>query len=416
MRLPARGGSPRSVVARRAAVVGVLLLGIGLVGTPAEAAPAMDLVVGAPAPGCAAPDYATVAAAVAAARAGATITVCRGVYPGTVVIDKALTLRGAQHGRTARSGRDDRTAESVIDGAGRAGFEIMGTTSGVTIDGFTISGSGSDAVPANGVGASRGGGGFTIANNIISGSTYGLSISAGGAAPSVVTGNRFVDNNRTGVRGGSGIFVCCGPGGALSITDNLFSGHRAAAVNVAGDRDRPSTGLRVEGNRSVDDATFAVIVNARDAVVADNAVVRTPQGTAPVGSGILVGGHDDGLRIVRNTVTGGAAVGIRISDLYGSRDTGLVVSANTVSGRQNGLELAGQTAGSVTGNVIEHSAEVGIVLDADNAGVTVARNTVGSSGTLDCRDGSAGDRTSGTANTWTANVAGGSVPRAICGR
>jgi hypothetical protein len=69
----------------------------------------------------------------------------------------------------------------------------------------------------------------------------------------------------------------------------------------------------------------------------------------------------------------------------------------------------------VRDNAIVGSTAVGILLDADNSGVTVAANRI-APGPLDCRDDSTGTRTLGTANTWTGNVALRSTPRGICGR
>jgi hypothetical protein len=230
-----------------------------------------------------------------------------------------------------------------------------------------------------------------------------------------VAHNRFDTNNRSGAEGGSGVFVCCGPGTNLSIRDNLFVGHSSAAVNTAGDAGRPSTGLRIERNQSLDDATFAVVVNAVGAVVADNVVVRRPTAAVPAGSAILVGGGTTDVQVTRNVINAGAATGIRVSNAFGPPNTGLAVTGNRVIGRQYGVRLSGQLSGTVRDNVIAASTDVGILLAADNAGVTVAGNRIGS-GPLDCQDSSTGTRTFGTANTWTGNVALRSAPRGICGR
>ena len=58
---------------------------------------------------------------------------------------------------------------------------------------------------------------------------------------------------------------------------------------------------------------------------------------------------------------------------------------------------------------------MGILLDADNAGVTLTGNKVAASTTFDCQDASTGTRTLGTANTWTGNVGLRSQPKALCG-
>ncbi|MDT7704401.1 MAG: hypothetical protein QOG20_8 [Pseudonocardiales bacterium] len=403
------------VRSRRVAVLGATVLAAGLaVSAPATAATPTVLRVGVASATCVAPTYPTIVAAVAAAASGATIIVCPGVYTGTVVIDKPLTLRGAQRGVDARAGRTDVTKESVIDGGGAAGIRITGATSGVTVDGFTIRDSGTALQTADGIEAFGGGSGFTFIDNVVTQTTYGINMSSLGAMASSVAHNRFDSNNRTGGAGGSGVFICCGPGDNLAISDNLFIGHTSAAVNTAGDAARPSTGLRIERNQSVDDATFAVVVNATGASVADNVVVRRPTATVPVGSAFYVGGGTTNVVLTRNVVSEGASTGIRVTNVFGVANVGLTVSGNQIIGPQNGMWLSGQTSGTVRDNNIANSSAVGIRLDADNTGVTVSGNRI-APGPLDCQDASVGPRTLGTANTWTGNLALHSTPKGICG-
>lgn len=227
--------------------------------------------------------------------------------------------------------------------------------------------------------------------------------------------NRFDTNNRSGDAGGSGVFVCCGPGNDLTVSDNLFTGHSSAAVNTAGDASRPSTGLRVERNQSIDDATFAVVVNATGASVADNVVLRSQRPAPAAGSALYVGGGTSGVQVVRNTIIGGAATGVRVTNLFGTPNQGLVVSGNRIVSRSDGIRLTGQRSGSISTNVIATSTDVGILLDADNAGVTVTGNRIAASKVLDCRDDSRGGGTAGTADTWRGNQALRSAPAGICG-
>lgn len=400
---------------RRAAVLGTALLGLGLVVAGPAAAQATTITVGQPGPSCRGATQPTIVAAVAAAAPGAVITVCPGVYTGTVGIGKPLTLRGAQHGVDARSGRTNLARESVIDGGGAAGIQITGPTSGVTVDGFTIRNSGTDAQPRDGIEAFSGGSGFTFIDNVITQTTYGINMSSLGASPSTVAHSRFDSNNRSGNQGGSGVFICCGPGNKLSISDNLFTGNSSAAVNTAGDLNRLSAGLTIQRNQSIDDATFAVVVNATGALVSDNVVLRTPRAVVTVGSAFYIGGGTTGVQVTRNTVTGGAATGIRVTNVFGPVNSGLVVSGNRVVGRLDGIKLSGQNSGSINYNDIAGSTDVGILLDGDNAGVTIKGNRVGGSTVFDCRDNSTGTRTAGTADTWTANVGLRSQPRGLCG-
>ena len=390
-----RSGSRRSVSAR-AAVVAAVLLGTGLAAAaPASAQGFASITVGAAGPACPAPTHATLADAVAAAAPGSTIAVCAGIFTGTVVVDKPLVFLGAQRGVDARTARADAAAESVIDGGVADGFRIVGTTSGVTIDGFTVRTAG----PASGVDASGGVSGLTVVNNVITGAVSGVRVSTDGTAPSTVGRNRFLAEG-PGLTGIFGVAVCCGPGDDLAITDNLFVGHVGAAVDTDGGGVRPSTGLRIERNRSVDDATFAVVHNATGASVTGNVVLRSAQAPEP-GSAIVVGSGTADVLVVRNLIDGGTADGIEVS---GGPGAGVTVSGNRISDRRNGIRLAGQSAGSVGGNTVDGSAEVGILLDAETSGITVSDNRVSRSGISDCRDASTGTATAGTANTWVGNT------------
>jgi hypothetical protein len=404
-----------AVRVRHAALVGTAVLGLGLAVTTPAAAASTAITVGIAGPNCKGPTQPTVIAAVAAAAAGAVITVCPGIYTGTVVVNKPLTLRGAQHGVDARAGRTDVARESVIDGNGGAGIQITGTTSGVTVDGFTIQNSGTDTQVHDGIEAFSGGGGFTFVNNVITKTTYGINMNSAGPAPSTVSRSRFDSNNRSGDNGGSGVFICCGPGNNLSITDNLFTGNNSAAVNTAGDPNHLSTGLKIQHNQSVNDATFAVVVNAKGAVVSDNVVTFTTKAIVTVGSAFYIGGGTNGVQVTGNSVIGGAATGVRVTNVFGTLNVGLVVSGNRIVSRKNGMQLTGQTSGSIKNNDVAQSTAVGILLDSDNAGVTVTGNKVAASTTFDCQDSSTGNKTLGTANTWTGNVGLRSQPKALCG-
>lgn len=413
MTWPSRAGSRRTVPTFlcRTAFVGCAVLGFG-VGVPAHAAPP-GIVVGVAGPACSAPTHPTLIAAVAAAPPGATIAVCPGTYTGTVEVTKPVSLRGAKAGTDARTGRTDPAAESVIDGGGGSGVRIAAGLAGVAIAGFTIRNAGTDTQPADGIDASRGGTAFTFVDNIISETSRGIAVSSGGGAASHISHNRFVANNRSGLSGGTGVLLCCGPGSDLSITENAFSGHSSAAVNTTGDPARLSERLRIEANTSTDDSTFAAVVNATGPAVGGNLVRRTAT-TTPLGSAILVGGNTSGVQVTNNRIQGGAATGIRVSTEFGPPNTGYAIAGNVVDGRRIGIRLSGQTSGSIVDNTVSSSAEVGILLDADNQGVTIGHNAVGPSGVLDCRDLSIGPASGGTANTWTGNLGVSSAPKGIC--
>jgi hypothetical protein len=81
-------------------------------------------------------DAATIAAAIATATAGDTIVVAAGTYTENVVLDKGVSLEGAQAGVDA-CGRDG-TGETIIDASAGIGIRLVAGSAGATIDGFTI--------------------------------------------------------------------------------------------------------------------------------------------------------------------------------------------------------------------------------------------------------------------------------------
>jgi hypothetical protein len=74
--------------------------------------------------------FQTVQAAVDAASAGATITICKGSYDGNVVVTKNLTLIGAGADDTKLEGEDGGSVVTIADG-------VTATVQGVTISGGT---------------------------------------------------------------------------------------------------------------------------------------------------------------------------------------------------------------------------------------------------------------------------------------
>ena len=428
MRGSAVRGAPRTVGGRtvRPVLVAVVAAGIAIAGAGTAGAaepgalgavPAQVPPPGAIPVGCG-PATKDLAAAIAAAPSGATVKVCPGTYTGTLTLTKPITLLGAQSGVDARSGRTDLRAESVVDGRGGSGFTVAGGVSNVRIDGFTISNATqTKGASTGGVLALNRGSGITITNNVITRFSFGVNMNSNGQVAGAVTRNRFAENNGEG--GQAGVFLCCGPANNLTISDNLFTGHdgnAAAAVNTAGDPTSWSTGLRIERNQSVDDATFAVVTNVDGLVVANNQVVRRPTATTGVGTGILVGGATKNVKVTGNVLTGGAKNGISVGQAFSPvKNTGLTVTGNTVVDRLNGIRFDAQTSGTVSGNTVAQSTGVGILLEgAANAGVTVTGNRSFQNAASDCTDQSKGTRTAGTANTWTGNLGIRSTPPGLC--
>lgn len=158
----------------------------------------------------------SIQAAVNSVVTGGWIVVDDGTYTGNVVIDKALTLSGAQAGVDAR-GRSG-ASESVVNGA----IQLLTNADNVTIDGFSLL-EGSNIGGANvGVFVGTGATGATIQNTIFtrSGSVDGdtfrgvLSTYNGGNTGLTVTQNSFSGWH-------TGVFLNPGSTGA-NIANNNF--------------------------------------------------------------------------------------------------------------------------------------------------------------------------------------------------
>ena len=82
--------------------------------------------------------FSTIQAAITAATAGDVIDVCAGTFSENIVINKSLTLRGANAGVKA-TGSVRGAGESIIDGTGGGStFVVHIQADNVTIDGFSI--------------------------------------------------------------------------------------------------------------------------------------------------------------------------------------------------------------------------------------------------------------------------------------
>ena len=210
---------------RRVAFVSVIALATGLVATPvAHASPVQTdryVALSPPATGggsCAAPDYNTIAAAVAAASAGDTIHICAGTYVlgASVDVTKDLAFVGAGVGTTIVDGG---SSVRLFNGPGRT----------LTFSHLTFE---------NGVAGAGNGGAISAARVTVSHTLFSTNTAAGGGAiytvagvgsPAVsVTDSTFFENGGQATVGGGAIYA---QGGAVSVAGTLFLGNAALGTN-----------------------------------------------------------------------------------------------------------------------------------------------------------------------------------------
>jgi hypothetical protein len=262
--------------------------GTGLAPEPAAAA---NLCVGGP--GC----FATIQAAVDAARDGDTIRITAGTFAGGIVIDKNISLIGAS------------AAATRIDGGGPVitiGEAQAPNPPTVSISRVTISGGFNDSKPESQVGPGH----FAAGGGVLIPAGAGFSTGATvKVTDSVITGNRVTAGPPQPVCGlpaGPADGVPCsfasGGGianwGTLTVTNTRIVGNVAGATPTS---DSLATDARGGGIWNARDAT----VTLRHSVVTGNrSAVTAPNGRFAEGGGI---GTDGTLTIDNSVVRGNDA-------------------------------------------------------------------------------------------------------------
>ncbi|GIH14044.1 right-handed parallel beta-helix repeat-containing protein [Rugosimonospora africana] len=255
-----------------------------------------------------------------------------------------------------------------------------------------------------------------------------------GATPTLINHNRITDNTAAGSTSGNGIFFTSGVASNVTISDNAFARNRPA-INTTGVGDgvTRSQNVTITGNTSVDDGNFVALFLAQHVQITGNTIGWTNPNDPAAGSAIFVSGGNDDVTIANNTITGGAASGINLNNIFYSANpsTGVRIIDNIISRRLNGVRVAsssnaGPVATDVTisGNVVTDAGVGDPVSGPADGGngiwlqggshFTVTGNRATNSVSTDCRDQTTGSGTAGTANTWTGNLGATSFPAGLC--
>jgi hypothetical protein len=139
--------------------------------------------------------FADINAAVAAVDDGDTVVVLEGEYDAEVMVDKSITLEGANAGISAGVDAGERSAESIINGG------ITVSADDVTIDGFTINGGADIGGDTAGIYLAAGAEDVTISNNILVGEDAGRGIltTFNGENDGLLVENNEISNWTSGV-------------------------------------------------------------------------------------------------------------------------------------------------------------------------------------------------------------------------
>jgi hypothetical protein len=281
--------------------VAALALSMIWVLTPARAAPAELLSVNGttgtvnPADPCPDPRnsavYKTIAKAIACALAGDTITVAAGTYNENVMVNKAVTLLGANAGVDARNLRG---VESIINGGG-VSAPIGMSASGAIVDGFRLQ-AGQNSL---GAGVWMGGSvtGVQLLNNVITDNTIGLAIIGG--CPCLVRHNWFNANNRSGPAGYKALYAENTNG--LLFEENNVTGHTVDVPIVFANTNPPNPthfNVTFTGN--------AIFNNTINGAYLLGVSASTFRANNFVGRGLWFAGGNSNITVTTNNFTNGA--------------------------------------------------------------------------------------------------------------
>jgi parallel beta-helix repeat protein len=387
--------------------------------------------------------YSTIGAALLAAGTGDTIIVGPGYYNESVTINAAITLLGAQAGRDARVDRHDPSRESIVDATGKGSAALYVEAQSVVIDGFTVEGAHSYGSPTpSPAGIYVGSYNYVqVLNNILQNSSAGVYLYDGGQ--DVVEHNLFRNNNDGGeVDSGYGIFLNGVP--YVVITENEFSGNKAAAIGSINE----AQDVSITSNTSENDGSFVIFINTYWTHFSNNhgknfghiGVLPALPGPPPIyaDAAVVIGPGNLFLVISNNDLEKGEAPisnGIAFTTVFGTSTSPnanwyLNVMNNKIEGFPgNGIvaeeELVSTTPtgtiygpGSfIVGNEVSDNGNDGILIEGAstyNSGIPLDDNEAEGNHVLDCHDASTGTGTLGTGNTWLNNTGNLSYPTGLC--
>lgn len=304
--------------------------------------------------------------AIALTKAGTgTVTVAAGTYNEDIILNKDVTLQGANAGISAKGGA--RVGETILN-AGTTSNGVSITASRATLDGFTIMGGVNNVSVTNGVGVS-------VINNILT------DASMAGILASRASGIIVQNNKITGAAGAkTGVSVKASP--TSNVLTNLIDSFETSIVIDDSER----TFARFNELTNIAKHGVSVIASDRAEVTA-NTIIAAGLNGIDINRG-------ESVRVLNNTISdaGGSGIFVRSSrlatvsqniisdstktaiDVRGSRD-GVILSNTITRSKSHAIEVRGSRTANVAFNIIDASGEDAIVLNGSRDG-RVHRNTI----------------------------------------
>ncbi len=311
-----------------------------------------------------------------------TVNVGAGTYEENVLVNKTVSLLGAQHGVDARTGRPG-AMESVVRGAQTGATRSTSFTvsaDNAVIDGFTIQDQTNVNLSGAAVYLQPGTEGTHFLNNIVQNNVTGLFLANDNAAnPAIIEQNLFRDNTQPGANSGSDIYAdnyTAGEtfDGAL-VQDNKFTNTSFVENSWALGISNVSTSnqfqdITFSGNEVDNHGRGVYFYGTNHATVSDNVITGASHyavGIFDAGVPGAVGSADIG--ISGNNFTG-SGTGIEVDpNIYSGP---LTIENNSITGGSAGLSIAGITTLNLNDNTITGNTSGGTL--ADIGSVTLNTN------------------------------------------
>lgn len=264
--------------------------------------------------------YATIAAAVAAAQNGDTVSVTTGTYLNDVATTRSRISLVSSGGLVTVLG-----TQALASGTG-----LLNVTTDATVDGFVFAGA--QAADGSAAGIVSTGGALTVRNSLFTNDQSGLVATANPTATVVITGSEFAGNGSSAPLSGN---VVAGAIAALSIGGSYI--HDAAGSDEVRSLARSTT---VTGSRILDNAgaALASLALPNGGTVAIGTTV-IEKGAAATGPAIRFGG---------GTVASGSTLSVTNSTLVDDGDPApLLTNTTTTTASLAGTTLFGFTAAPI---------------------------------------------------------------------